>query len=365
MKLIFIKLFFTILLLKIILSTHNKSKARSKQLFEIMEKQIESQKKSTIESQPKLNSLFAATEESDKINEFKPQVQNIQKNLFNPINFSQVSEKKTENNNLSTAKSSVNLKSEAKAGLKNKFKFSRYSKEIDNLKNQIDYLMKMNEKLNRKVNKYESKKEAKIEDNVISFIENYDKKVNDLKNKLKINKKNIEKSIADKEDMFSDIFSETSQRFTELKSNIKSLNHQVEHIVHKQTEAESKIKNGLEIDNLNVNNNLNINGILYSKKLFAEEIDMDKVQINSANIKVNRDTQLQVGNQVLPFENIILNLDYISKLRDYCGANFSKCKIISAQKTEAQNLQQENILKNLKKLRTETAQVMKRKHRSH
>lgn len=223
----------------------------------------------------------------------------------------------------------------------------------------------MNEKLVKKVNKFESKKEAKIEDNVISFIENYDKKVNELKSKLKSNKKNIEKTIAEKEDMFSEIHSETTQRFTELKSNIKSLNHQLEHIAQKQTEAESKIRNGLEIDNLSVNNNLNINGILYTKKLFADEINMDNVQINSSNIKVNRDTQLQVGNEILHFEKIIQNLDYISKLRDYCGEDFSKCKLISSEKSESQNLQQENILKNLKKLRTETAQVMKRKHRNY
>jgi len=262
-------------------------------------------------------------------------------------------------------KSSANSKNEAKAALENKIKYAKYSKEIDNLGNQIDSLMKMNEKLIKRVNKYETKKEAKMEDNVISFIENYDKKVNDLKNKLKTNKKNIEKNIAEKEDMFSEIFSEASQKFTELKSNIKSINHQVEHIVQKQTEAESKIKNGLEIDNLSVNNNLNINGILYSKKLFAHEINMDNVQINSSNIKVNRDTQLQVGNEILPFEKIIQNLDYISKLRDYCGEDFSNCEIISSEKYEAQNMQQENILKNLKKLRTETAQVMKRKHRNH
>lgn len=365
MKLILIKLFLTILLLNVILSTHIRSKARSKQLFEMMEKQIGSQNKATNENQPKLNSLFGATENELSQNEIKSQAQNSQRNLFDSINFNQVSEKKMKNNSQTeVSKTATNTKNEAKMALKNKNKYSKYSKEIENLKSQIDSLMQMNEKLFKKVNKFESKKEGIIEDNVISFIENYDKKVNDLKTKLKTNKKNIEKTIAEKEDMFSEIFSETSQRFTELKTNIKSLNHQVDHITKQQTEAESKIKNGLEIDNLSVNNNLNINGVLFSKKLSAEEINLDNVQINSSNIKVNRDTQLQVGNEILSFEKVIQNIDYISKLRDYCGEDFTNCRLISAERSEAQNLQQENILRNLKKLRTETAQVIRRKHRN-
>jgi len=332
----------------------------------MVEKQITSQKKGTNENQPKLNSLFSSTEESQLQNEIRSQEKKKQRNLFDPINFNQISEKKTESNSANTvSKSTASAKSEAKTALKNKIKYTRYNKEIENLKSQIESLIKMNEKLIKNFNKFESKKENKIEDNVISFIENYDKKVNDLKSKLKTNKKNIEKTLAQKEESFSEIFSEASQKFTELKTNIKSLNHQVEDITHKQTEAEIKIKNGLEIDNLNVNNNLNINGILYSKKILADEINMENVQINSSNIKVNGDTQLQVGNEVLSFEKVIQNLDYISKLRDYCGEDYSNCKQISAEKTEEQNLQQENILKNLKKLRGETSQVMKKKHRNY
>jgi len=80
MKLIFLKLFFTILLINILLSKQSSIKARSKQLFEEMEKQMSSRKKSTIESQPKSNSLFAASENVQKKNEIEPQVQKIQKN---------------------------------------------------------------------------------------------------------------------------------------------------------------------------------------------------------------------------------------------------------------------------------------------
>jgi len=343
-----------------------KSKAKAKQLFEMMDKPSGSQAKATDDNQLKLNSIFSTTEKNKKQNEIKSQAQvRPERNLFESINFNQVNEKKTENNNFSkVSKTATNAKSESKLALKNKNKYSKYSKEIDHLKTQIDSLMKMNEKLFKKVNKSETKKETKIEDNVISFIENYDKKVDNLKTKLRTNKKNIEKSIADKEDMFSEIFSETTQRFTELKTNLKSLGHQVDHIAEKQTEAENKIKNGLEIDNLSVNNNLDINGVLFSKKLIAEEINLENLQINSSNIKVGKDTQLQVGNEIIPFEKVIQNLDYISKLKDYCGEHFEKCNLISAEKSDAQNLQQEHILKNLKKLRSETSQAIRKKHRN-
>ena len=73
MKLIFIKLILSILLLNIVLSTHIRSKSRSKQLFEMVEKQITSQKKGTNENQPKLNSLFSSTEESQLQNEIRSQ----------------------------------------------------------------------------------------------------------------------------------------------------------------------------------------------------------------------------------------------------------------------------------------------------
>lgn len=94
MKLIFIKLFFTLMLLKTIESTLNRSKAKSKQLFEVMEKQMSSQNKSPIENQTKLNSLFPVAQADLKKNNIKSEIQNSQKNLFNSINFNQVYEKK-------------------------------------------------------------------------------------------------------------------------------------------------------------------------------------------------------------------------------------------------------------------------------
>lgn len=370
MKLIFFKILIAILLLNITISFNSKNKLKNKQLFEMMEKSVSKDNSDKKENgTPNLNSLFEKPENKSKDN--KNNSGSSSKNLFDSINFNEVKEKKVENENknmstnlsTNTSSSKNNSKNEARLALKNKLKFKKYSKEIEKLKNQIHDLMGMNEKLTKRVSKFESKKLQKIDDNVISFIENYDQKVDELKTKLKSNKKNIQKSITEKEQLFSDIFSEASQKFTEIKSNIKNLNKQVDEITNNQSELEEKVRKGLEIDNLNVNNNLNIKGILYSKKLSANELDIDNIKINSSNIKIEKDTQLQIGNDIFTFDGLIKNFDYISKLRDYCGDDFSACRLISKEDLIEQSIKQENILKNLKKLRIETADVIDRRHK--
>ncbi len=325
--------------------------------------------------QGQTNSLFDEPEKNMNDNNKDNLLQS--KNIFDSINFNEMKEKKVENENANknTNKNmntntnrnensgTNNSKNEAKLALKNKLKNKKYLKEIENLKSKINYLISSNKRLTKKVVNYESKKIHKLDDNVISFIDKYDEKVDSLKNKLKVDKKNIENFLTEKEDLLDEKYSEASQKFTELKSNIKNLNNQVTEITKNQNEIDQKIKDGLEIDKLKVDNNIDIKGVLYSKKLSAKELNLNSIKIDSSKLKINSNTKLQIGNQIYNLDNFINNLNYISKLSDYCGEEFSKCKIISKENLIEQKQKQENILENLKKLRTDANLIIYKKHK--
>merc|ERR1712151_1144445 len=103
-----------------------------------------------------------------------------------------------------------------------------------------------------------------------------------------------------------------------------------------------------------INQKLNVDGIIYSKKLNTKGINLPNIQITPQGIKVTGDTKIQTGNSEISFENILNKLSYVDKLMKICGKNFERCKALSDEELKKESIKQNMILMNLKKLRSES-----------
>lgn len=381
MKLTLFKILLSLVIVNIIMSAKITSNLSSKQLFEVLDQTTNQNNNKPKDSEKSLSIFDVASNDASAKN--KPAVNNKKSDtIFNQINFNQVSEKIQNTNKNSNANASKNTNSNtnsstnksqtanknnaqtnnqfmSKAQSRARAKLSsKLSKKIEKLRNHMHDIVKSNDKLTTKMNKHETKRQNEINDSIIKFIQAYEQNVHNLKHELRHDKKQVKFEFAQKESQFSTNYEEANQLFLETKSNIQDMNQNLEKILQKQNENEKKIKNGLELDNLTIKNNLDVDGVLYAKKIKAEQADLKDISINQSNIKVGDNVKLQIGGQNIFLDGLIGNVDFVEKLQDYCGEDYSKCRLISQDDISEQDNKQENILKNLKKLRSETAEIL-------
>lgn len=357
MKLKIFKILITLVLMKITLSLNATTTLKSKQVFEVAQQQKNQEALNKFGSDDKELSIFKAAE-NDLLNNKKNQklTEKLADNI-QAINFNQVSEKiKGQNFNAKTMLTTLsNTKSQAKSKLAGK-----YSNEIKLLKSQIEEVKLINDKLTKKIIKSENKKQNnKIQDDAINFIENCDKNIDTLRSKLKNSKRQAQERLAIKDGEFSQMFDLMQNKFLEMKSKIKGMNQDIEKITELQDVNKNKIKKGLELDSLTINNKLDIKGVLYSNKIISDEINLnDKVQLSKGGIKINKDIKLKIGKNVIPLNKMINNIQYVLRIQDFCGKDFSKCKIITNEEANEETGKHREIVKNLKKFRAESAEIL-------
>ena len=102
---------------------------------------------------------------------------------------------------------------------------------------------------------------------------------------------------------------------------------------------------------------------MYTKKLFTNEINLENMQLTPNFLKLNENVNIQLGNRQISMENLFEKLAYLEKIEETCGKNFEKCRTISNDELKKQANLQNEILRNLKKLRIESSELM-RKRRS-
>jgi len=245
--------------------------------------------------------------------------------------------------------------------MKNQDKF--YIKEIEGLKSKMSNLMKLNQKLGENLIKDQKNNKNNANKEMISFIQNYDHKVNSLRKTFKSSKDNVETNFMQNNEFVKKAITSSQQKYSEITSEISELDQKVKSLNQKQEAQRNLISQGLEVDDLKINQNLKVDGVLYSKKLVTKGIDLGNIQLNSQALKVNGESVIQLGNKVISFENIMSKMAYVDNLQKTCGKNFEKCRTVSDAELKKETNRQNEILKNLKKLRVESTELMRRRRR--
>merc|ERR1712222_192660 len=153
------------------------------------------------------------------------------------------------------------------------------------------------------------------------------------------------------------------KKYSEIISEVSELDQKVKSLSEKQEAQRDLISKGLEVDDLKINQNLKVDGVLYSKKLVTKGINLDNIQLTPTALKVNEEAKIQLGNKVISFDNIMNKLAYVDNLQNTCGKNFEKCRTVSDAELKKETNRQNEILKNLKKLRLESTELMRKRRR--
>ena len=101
--------------------------------------------------------------------------------------------------------------------------------------------------------------------------------------------------------------------------------------------------------------------LLAVKKVFSyytEDYEQLYVKINWVEADITDICQLEIS-----FENIMNKMAYLDNIQNNCGKNFEKCRTVSDAELKKETNRQNEILKNLKKLRIESTELMRRRRR--
>lgn len=266
--------------------------------------------------------------------------------------------KKTKKSIDGNANNNINNKSKEK--IKNdkndKDSESAIEKEIDKLKEQVKNLIEMNDALVKRLEKIVDKKyENKIDPkNILSFVQKYEGKFRDIDSKLKDEKEALSFNLNKKEKSLKNLFENTNLNFKEIKSRVKNLNEKITEIKEKQIEKEEALKTGFEGDKLTIENDLNVKGVTYSKKVETKQINIENLEIKDNVLKVVENTRLVIGSESFNFSEVSRLLKYVNTIQAHCGDNFEFCKVVPVEKKNEIEEKQMHIVENLKKLRSDS-----------
>merc|ERR1711957_846705 len=259
------------------------------------------------------------------------------------------------------------MKAAAKATVRLEYKMKsqdvQYQQEIEDLKSQMSHLVKLNQKLGENLIKDQKNNKNNANKEMISFIQNYDHKVNSLRKTFKSSKDNVETNFMQNNEFVKKAITSSQQKYSEITSEISELDQKVRDLNQKQEAQRNLISKGLEVDDLKINQNLKVDGVLYSKKIVTKAINLENIQLTSQALKVNGEAKIQLGNKVISFENIMNKMAYVDNLQNTCGKNFEKCRTVSDAELKKETNRQNLILKNLKQLRIESTELMRKRRR--
>lgn len=343
----------------------------SKQLFDMVSKEIENTK--------------PTAKSSSSIFENVAPHKDTKSNLFDSLNFNQVSEKKvvkkeakslfgsvsTAQNQNSASTEKVQNKKIIKVGSKPTMKPNqtyndlehKNEAELKDLKKKVNSLLEMNSKLLRrlKVQNRENSKKKKFKRNVVSFIQKYDKDVNNLKQNIESSKNLVEDKLTAKDQEFKKLYESTSKNFEELQDEVQNVHHKLNQLQVKEKKHIDKLRSNLVLKDLSIDKKLEVDGIAFLNKVNAQSIDLGNIKLDSNGLTFKNDnTKLILGNEVFTIGQLVTNMSNFKKLIEKCGENFENCKPVSQEIFRDQAAKQEAILESLKRLRADTTEVLTR-----
>lgn len=286
-----------------------------------------------------------------------------QKNT-NTSNSSLTNSKSTTNNMTVNSKSKSRSKSKSEA--KYQKNLAKNQKEIDKLKKKVTVLLQMNEKLMNKIKKSESShnKSKKFNKNVVNFIQKYDSDVNTLKKNIESSKTLVENKITQKDMEFKKLYEDTNQQFGNLQNQIVDVGKKVNQIENEEEKKINQLHSNFSLKNLKVDDKLNVEGIAFINKVNAKGIDLGNIKLEPEQITfLNEKSKITVGKDSTSIGDVLNSVNAFRSLVAKCGENLEKCQPASEDLLKEQASKQEEILNRLKKLRNETTQILRKKHK--
>ncbi len=231
--------------------------------------------------------------------------------------------------------------------------------EIEKLRKDVNNLMTINNDLISRLEKLDDEKQEKIfNSNVINFAEEYDGKVNDVSSKFLKEEKALNKHINKQEENFQNFLSNYKINFSEISSQVKSLTKKVLDISDIQNAKEANIQKGIDADRLIINHNLNVKGVTYAKKIKANEIDLENIQLKDDFLKIKENTRIIIDNQSFDVKNISKIMHFAEFVKKNCGDDLELCNLIYKEQ-DYESEKQKEIIEGLKMVRFETNKIIK------
>merc|ERR1719469_400082 len=172
--------------------------------------------------------------------------------------------------------------------------------------------------------------------------------------------------------------SKIQQKDSELQTQQKILNKNLDLLIEKIQKCEKSLKvlsqdsalmNGetkknYETDQLQVEENIQNDGITYVNNVRTEELDLGNLKLDVEKILFNNpDSEIIVGSNMLSLREMVENMDLMDKLNTRCGANMEKCIIYNEKVFEKEMANENRIIDGVKFLRKEAMRMSKDKLR--
>ena len=238
--------------------------------------------------------------------------------------------------------------------------------EIEKLQEKVMKLMSLNKYLLSEMEKRKKMKnlEKEASADLVQLIQKSDNPINSMQKKVL----KVQEIVKDK----------IQQKDSELQNQQKILQKNLDLLVGKIQKVEKALKelsqdsalmNGetkknYETDQLQVEENIQNDGITYVNNVVTEELDLGNLKLDVEKVLFNNpDSEIIVGSNILSLGEMVKNMDLMDKLNSRCGATMDKCIIYNEKVFEKQMANENRIIDGVKFLRKETLKMSKDKLR--
>jgi len=188
---------------------------------------------------------------------------------------------------------------------------------------------------------------------MLSFIQKESKSVANLKLEIKKDQQALSEKFNEEAVTYNQILSKNNNSLTFLADRIVELKKELEYLK----------EGAVRMENHNKLVSAKVEKIDSAKEMSAGKIDAGSIVAGSLFVdgkvlRMRSDTEITVGdNKVSAFE-IFEGINFIRKIRQICGKDFSKCKIMNRKEYEMERTNDEEILRNVRKLREDSQKAL-------
>jgi hypothetical protein len=237
-------------------------------------------------------------------------------------------------------------------------------KEIEKLKAKVNSLMKMNKSLLEEMEKRKQIKTLSQEasEDLVNLIEKTKNPLNSIETQIKNTEENFKEKITQKD-------SEVKAEYTKLLKNLDFLlekmqkaEKSLEEISRDEALVNGEVKKNYETDRLEVQENIQNDGVTNVDAITSEEIDLGNMKIDLERILFNNpNSEIIVGSNVISLRELKENLEGMENLKRKCGEHLEKCSVYNGDALEKEIEKEDKIIDDVKVLRKETQKVNKGK----
>lgn len=239
--------------------------------------------------------------------------------------------------------------------------FKNKKDEIEKLKSKISNLMNINSEL---LNEIEKKKKLKkktldISDELINLIEKRQEPITELQQRLQKTSAKASKKFEVKEAELKDIYDNVRQNLDHLLDNVSTAKNSLNKISSDESFLSGELKKNYDAEKIKVSENVGVDGLAIATRINTDSIDIGNIKIDLEKINIlNPNMEIIVGSNILSIRELMENLDIMERFQFRCGYNLENCVLYNNNKFNDDIERQNEILRDLKKLRKRTKKLI-------